>query len=144
MSFTFDKEQVKALVASEMLVGPIHKVIKSDRSGRVVSGEHRLRAKPMWPTETRHFNNDFEEELFRIEANTQRTITEEEQKSRFNHLAEACVKDLNIEPKNVCAFLTEKMAARYSDRRIRQLLDDRWKGPQGPKRKWFPIPRWNC
>lgn len=111
-----DKQNVAALKASKNLIGPIYAIIKSDRSGRIVSGENRASADSTWPAQIRHFENNFEEELFRIEANTQRQVPEAEQKLRFNHLAEACVNDLHFAPEKVCGFLVEKLKERYTQR----------------------------
>lgn len=134
MSFARDPKQIEALRGSEEVVGQLYPAIKSDRTGRTVSGEHRLLMNPKWRVEVRHFKNDFEEELARIEANTQRQVSEGEQKVRFEHLAQACSKDLGIEPAKVCTFLGEKLKNRYTERWIRSLLDDKWKGNQGAKK----------
>lgn len=129
-----DKEHVENLKASEALVGQLEPVVISKRTGRVVSGEHRLRGNANWRTEYRDFTNDFEEELARIEYNNQRQVPEEELKLRFSHLAEAAVNDLDVEPKKVCSYLAEKLAGRYTRRRIEQLLDSKYKADTVPKK----------
>jgi hypothetical protein len=129
-----DKEHVESLRISKELVGPIYPVIKSDLSGRIVAGEHRLSSDHAWPITTRHFDNEFDEEIFRIESNTQRTVSEEEQKLRFQHLAEACVRDKQVKPNEVSRYLLKALKGRYTERWIHHLLEDQYKLETAPKK----------
>jgi len=136
---TINQENVEAILRSFQLVGPLHEIIK-DQSGRTLSGRHRELADQAWPTRTIEVQDAFQRELITLLSNVQRQPTEEELKFRLNRLAtEYWIKHKCPEEK-VCASLVELFNPEHgakvfkSQRRIEELLEERWKGKQGPKK----------
>jgi len=135
---TINQENVEAILRSFQLVGPLHEIIK-DQSGRTLSGRHRELADQAWPTRTIEVQDAFQRELIILLSNVQRQPTEEELKFRLNRLAtEYWIKHKCPEEK-VCASLVELFNPEHgpkifkSQRRIEQLLEDRWKLKTRPK-----------
>lgn len=149
MAAAVNQEHVEALKRSFELVGPIYPIVEDKENGREVSGRHRsLTGKP-WPRVKRKFKNSFQRELFILLSNTQRQPSEEESKFRLNRVAMEYWIINKCEEGTVCAKLTELLGPHdeqqpdgtvihvpmwKSKRWIEHLLDDRWKGPQGPKK----------
>jgi hypothetical protein len=134
MASVIDKEHVEALRRSFELVGPIYPIVE-DQNGREVAGRHRSLTGKDWPRQRRTFKNNFERELFILLSNTQRKPAEEEVKFRLNRVAMEYWIEYKCPEETVCAQLTKLLSpGYYTERWIQHLLDDRWKGPQGPKK----------
>jgi hypothetical protein len=148
MSAAIDFEHVEALKRSFELVGPIYPIIEN-QNGKEVSGRHRsLTGKP-WPRKRVNFENKFQEELYNLMSNTHRQLSEEETKFRLNRVAMEYWILNKCKEETVCAELIKLLGPHdvtqpdgttlhvpmwKSASWISRVLDDRWKGPQGPKK----------
>jgi hypothetical protein len=129
-----EKEHVDALKRTYELVGPIYNVVL-DQNGKVLSGSHRLATKLPWPTQTKEVKSELEALLYRLLSNVQRQPKEEETKYLLNKIAEEVSKEKQIPASETCAELVRMFCPDiYTERRIEQLLDGRWKSKTGPKK----------
>jgi hypothetical protein len=148
VSAAIDAEHIESLKRSFELVGPIYPIVEDKENGKEVSGRHRsLTGKP-WPRVKRRFKDNFQRELFILLSNTQRQPSEEESRFRLNRVAMEYWILHKCEEGTVCARLTELLGPHdeqsdgtvihvpmwKSARWIEHLLEDRWKGNQGPKK----------
>lgn len=107
-------------------IGYLYPVILS-ADGEPVDGFHRLAADPNWRTEVNE-NLDSTEKVLKaklISNKFRRQVSAEEVKGWINELGEIALNDHEIERGKISGWIAEETG--YSDNRVRELLEDKYK-----------------
>lgn len=138
MAMQIDHEHVEKLRRSIALVGPISTDLV-DQNGRKLSGRHRDLADKdkVIQTQVIQVKNPYHRELIILLSNVQRQASEEELKFRMNRIATEFWILNKCKEEEVCAGICKDLAPEegpkvYSQRRIEQLLEPRWKSKTIP------------
>jgi hypothetical protein len=122
-----EKNHVEALKRTYELVGPLYEVLV-DQDGKVLQGANRLATGMNWPTRTKLVESNLQRLLIRLLGNVQRQPKEEEVKYLLTKIAEELVATQKIPEAEVCNEICKMFSPQiYTDRRIRQLLEDKYK-----------------
>jgi hypothetical protein len=135
MAIVYDKEHVEALKQTIGLVGHLYPVLMEKGSNKILSGRHRKSADANWPEQEITVENSLQRELIILLSNRHRQVKEEEVEIRLNRIAAATAETLQIPDEDVCAEMVKRLSpAIYSQRRIEELLESRWKAKTVPKK----------
>ena len=135
MAVVFDKEHIEALKKTKELVGFLYPALREKGSNLILSGRHRKSADPNWPELEIEVKDPMQRELIILFSNVQRPVSEEELKFRLNRVAGAMANLMQIPDETVCDQLCKVLSPKpYSERRIQQVLDERWKQKTCPKK----------
>lgn len=132
-----EKNHVEALKRAFELVGPLYPVLV-DQNGKVLQGNNRLATGKDWGTpRTVVVESKLQELLIRLVGNVQKQPKEEEVKYLLNKIAEDVVVNgikladgstQKIPEAEACTEICKMLSPRiYTDRRIRQLLETKYK-----------------
>ncbi len=135
MAVVYDKQHIAALKRAEELVGPLSPVLREKGSNLILSGRNRKAIKADWFEMEKEVKDPLHRELIILLSNVQRQPSEEELKFRLNRVASSMTTVMQIPDESVCDELCKMLSPDiYSERRIQQLLDDRWKQKTCPKK----------
>jgi len=135
MAVVYNKQHIAALKKAEELVGPLSPVLREKGSTLILSGRNRKLVNVNWPEMEKEVKDPLHRELIILLSNVQHQPTEEELKFRLNRIANAMTAVMQIPDETVCDKLCKMLSPEiYSERRIQQLLDDRWKQKTCPKK----------
>ena len=126
----FDTEILEQLKRSKQQQGYLQKVVK-DQEGNPISGRHRLKVDPKWPSEIVKVKDELDRELKIIHFNVQRRVPIEETKTRLLRIAQI-LESHGVPKSDICPNITKLVP--YSERHVRRLLPDDYKrGYEQPK-----------
>jgi hypothetical protein len=131
----YDKAQVELLKASKK-IGYLQPVVV-DQDGKVLIGRHRKYADANWPEVKIDVKDDLHRLLIMLNGNVQRVVSKQETKMLLNKIA-IILQARGITKERVCAEISKFEGMPYTERWIRELIDDDYK-MQTKKREFAEV-----